>query len=127
MVCALSMNDVVNGYSIESEYTINYKGVFVESVNAVETITSESQDIIDSVETTVKDTYSKTNEAYGGYDYEVTRYDGKLISNVTIDYNVMDLEKYSNDQPVLKSFMKDGKMTVNGAKKIYEATGATCK
>lgn len=127
VVCTLSMNDVVNGYNIESEYKINYKGDFVESVDTVETVTSESQDIIDLFETTIQDTYSKTNEAYGGYDYEITKQEGKLISDVSIDYNVMDLEKYSNDQPVLKSYMKDGKMTVDGSKSIYEAMGATCK
>ena len=52
VVCTLSMNDVVNGYNIESEYKINYKGDFVESVDTVETVTSESQDIIDSFENT---------------------------------------------------------------------------
>ena len=50
----------------------------------------------------------------------------EIISDVFIDYKKMDLEQFVTDQPVLKSYMKDGKLTVEGIKSIYTSMGATC-
>lgn len=127
ITCTHSTNDVVNGYSTESKYVINYKGDDVESVNTVETVTSDNEETLAAFESSLNETYSKTNESYGGYDFTVENKDGKVVSNVTIDYNKMNLDQYVKDQPVLKDFVKNGKMQVDGVKSIYEAMGATCK
>lgn len=127
IVCTLSTNDVVNGYKLDSEYKINYKGDTVESVETTEIITSESEYILDYFETTIDDTYRKTHETYGGYTYNVTNENGKVTSKVTIDYNVMNLRQFVEDQPVLKSYIKDDKLLVEGLKMIYESNGATCE
>ena len=70
---------------------------------------------------------TQINSAYGGYTYEVTREDGKVVSNVTIDYDKMNLEQYATDQPSLAQYIEDGKFLVDGIIEIYETAGATCE
>lgn len=125
--CTLSTNDVVNGYSLESSYVINYTGDYVDNVETKEEVTSESEDILEYFETTLNDTYSATSKAYGGYTYTVTNENGKVISDVTIDYGKMNIDQYVKDQPTLKSYVEDGKLLVDGIKAIYESMGATCE
>ena len=125
--CTLSTNDVINGYKLESSYKINYTGDYVDNVETLEEVTSESEVLLDTFETTLNDTYSATNQAYGGYTYTVTNESGKVTSKVTIDYSEMNIDKYVKDQPVLKSYVEDGKMLVDGVKAIYESMGATCE
>jgi len=124
--CTLSTNDVINEYELKSIYKINYQGDYVVSVDTKEVITSEDTTVLDYFEATLKDTYSKTSEAYGGYDYQVVKDEGKVTSTVKIDYNKMDLEKFITDQPTLKSYVKDNKLLVTGVKSMYETMGATC-
>ncbi len=127
ITCTLSQNDVVNGYKLESEYKINYKGDTVENVETVETVTTDSKELLDSFETSLNDTYSKTNETYGGYTYKVTKESDKVTSKVKIDYSKMDIEKFVKDQPALKTYVKNNKLLKNGIKSLYESMGATCK
>ncbi len=127
ITCTNSTNDVVRGYSTESEYIINYKGKNVDSVETVETVTSDNEEVLSAVETQLNTMYGKTNETYGGYTYNIENKDGKVVAKVTIDYNKMDLDQYVKDQPSLKTFVKDGKMQLDGVKTLYETMGATCK
>jgi len=125
--CTSSSRDVVNGYELKTEYKINYTGDYVNSVNTVETVTSENQEILDYLETYVKTTYDALNEEYGGYTYEVTNENGQVSANVTIDYNQMNLEQFVTDQPTLKPYVEEGKMLVDGIMVLYESLGATCE
>ncbi len=127
ITCTNSTNDVVSGYSTESKYIINYKGKNVDSVETVETVSSDNDEVLSAVETQLNEMYNKTNETYGGYTIKIEKGDGKVTANVTIDYNKMDLDQYVKDQPSLKNFVKDGKMQLDGVKAIYETMGATCK
>ncbi len=125
--CTLESKDAVNDYSLSSTYTVNYKKGLVESVDTVEEVSSDSEDVLDTFEDTLNETYSKMNDTYGGYDYKVTKSDGKVTSKVTIDYNKMDLDQFTKDQPALKNYIKDGKLKIEGLKSMYESMGATCE
>ena len=58
----------------------------------------------------------------------ITKEEGKLVSNTTIDYNVMDLAKFVKDQPSLKEYLtSDNHMSLKGVKSIYESLGAVCE
>ncbi len=127
MHCESSTRDVVNGYETTSEYTIYYTGDYVERVETVETVTSESEEFLDNMEEYVNSTYEATNNAYGGYTYEVIREDGSVVANVTIDYTKMNLEQYVTDQPTMDDYIEDGKFLVEGIVDIYEQAGATCE
>ena len=125
--CELSSRDVINGYETTAEYTIYYTGDYVDKVDTVETIISDSTEILDTMEAYINTTYDSMNNAYGGYTYEVKKEDGKVISNVEIDYTEMDLDSYVTDQPLMANYVKDGKFLLDGIVEIYEATGATCE
>ena len=127
ITCSLYSKDVVNNYELTSTYIINYTGEFVDSVNTKEVVDSDVSSILDTLEETLNSTYSASNDVYGGYTYKITRSDNEIISDVFIDYKKMDLEQFVTDQPVLKSYMKDGKLTVEGIKSIYTSMGATCE
>ena len=125
--CELSSRDVINGYETTAEYTIYYTGDYVDKVDTVETIISDSTEILDTMEAYINTTYDSMNNAYGGYTYEVKKEDGKVISNVEIDYTEMDLDRYVTDQPLMANYVKDGKFLLDGIVEIYEDTGATCE
>ena len=125
--CTLSSKDVVNGYELNSVYKINYTGDYVDTVETIEIVTSDSDIILNTFETTLNDSYGATSEAYGGYTYEVTKQDGKITSDVKIDYSKMDVEQFIEDQPTLKSYVKNGKFLIEGIKGLYESMGATCE
>ena len=125
--CESSTRDVVNGYETISEYTIYYTGDYVDKVDTVETVISDSTEILDTMEVYINNTYDSMNNAYGGYSYEVIKEDDKVISNVVIDYSKMDLDQYVTDQPIMANYVLDGKFLLDGIVEIYEATGATCK
>lgn len=127
LVCTLSSNDVINGYKLDSIYKINYFGKTVKSVETIETVISDSSETIDYFETTLNDTYKKMNDSYGGYVYNVTKEDGKVVSNVTIDYSKVNIEQLVKDQPLLKSYVDDNKLLLGGLKSMYESMGATCE
>jgi len=125
--CTGSAKDVVNKYETKSEYKINYKGDYVESVETVETVTSENEEFLKQMQDTVKELYDGYNKEYGGYTFDVSIKDDKLVSTVSIDYSKMDIDKFVKDQSVLKNYVKDGKLTVDGLKSMYTTMGATCE
>lgn len=125
--CTLSSNDKINGYQLNSTYTIYAKGDSVEKVVTKEEVTSDSEEILNYFESTLKTTYEAADKAYGGYQYSVDKKDNKVVSDVTIDYNKMNVKQYVTDVPALKNYVKNDKLTVEGLTSLYEGMGATCK
>ncbi len=125
--CTLSSNDAVNGYKLDAEYTIHYKGDNAEYVESKEVISSDSEDTLATFESSFNSTYNTMNSTYGGYTINITNENGKVTSNIKIDYTKMDLEKLVQDQPAMKLYVKDKKMSKEGLQATYEAMGATCK
>ncbi len=117
----------MNGYETTSKFAIYYTGDYVDKVETVETVTSESEDFLDNMEEYINSTYDAMNSAYGGYSYEVIREDGSIVSNVVIDYSKMDLELYITDQPTMSNYVENDKFLVEGIVDIYEEAGATCE
>lgn len=116
-----------DGYSVETNYKINYSDDYVDNVETIETVVSDDEDILDSMESYLDSTYTTAGETYGGYTYNVSRDGNTLTATVTIDYNVMDLDKYVEDYPTMESYIEDGKFLVDGITEIYESLGTTCE
>lgn len=126
--CTMTQNDITQGYSLESVYTIYGKGDVVNKVTSRETITSDNKDVLNYFETNLKDTYNQYNQTYGGYTNSVVNKDGKVVSETTIDYNVMNLTKYVQDNSVMKNFVNDdNQLLVDGLVTIYQQAGAICE
>lgn len=126
--CTLNSDQSASGYTLNSTYKIYATNNVVTSVETEEVVTSENKQIRDYFESTLKTSYETAEKTYGGYTYTVKNEDDKVSANVTIDYTKMDLEKFINSNAAMKSYVnKDNKITLEGAKKIYEGLGATCE
>ena len=114
-------------YTLTSTYKVFYKGDAVSKVETVESVESSDESKLKTVETSVAELYKNNNEKYGGYDYKVVNKNGKLTATVVIDYSKMNLDKYVEDNPAMKSYVNDkNQITKEGIIKLYKALGAAC-
>ncbi|MCI8446126.1 MAG: YehR family protein [Bacilli bacterium] len=126
ITCTLSQNTIE--YNLQATYKIYAKGSVVEKVETVETVTSSDEEVLETLQKTVEEQYKNFNQLYGGYTYDVVNDGSKVESKVTIDYSTLDMSKMASDNTALKPFVNSkNRLTLNGAKAIYEATGAICK
>ena len=126
MTCTLHTNDVVNEYTLDATYVVTYKNDLVYNVESTEIIKSDSSKVIDYFNDYVTNTYTKMNESYGGYTYSVNKTSQGLTSKAFIDYEQVNIKKLVEDQPTMKSYVKDNKITKEGIKAMYTQMGATC-
>lgn len=124
--CTLNSDQSSNGYKLTSNYEIHSKDGSVYSVVTKENVESDNEQVRSYFKKTLEDSYNTANESYGGYTYNVTEDGNKVISDVTIDYSKMDLDKFIKDNSQMKTYIKNNKISLDGMKKIYEALGATC-
>lgn len=127
MTCTMKSDQSANGYVMETKYVVSSKGKYVKKVNINETITSKDKEKLKKFAKQFEEQYKYNKKAYGGYTFKVTNNGKKVISNVTIDYNKMDMKKFIKANAAMKEYTEKDKLTVEGAKKLYESTGATCK
>ena len=126
--CTNKSDQSSSGYVLDSQYKIYASGDVVNKVETTETIESSNNTILSYFEKTLKEQYQSNNDKYGGYNFDITTEDGKLVSKVTVDYSKMDLAKFIEDNAAMKSFAnEDNKLTVDGVKTMYESLGAICK
>lgn len=127
--CSGSQKDLSRGYEIKSEYNIYAKGKLVDKVKTKEMVTSDNESILSYFETTLNSTYEKYDNEYGGYKYQVTREGNTVTSDVEIDYSIMDMKKFIQDNTIAKSYVDEdnSKFTVEGLKRMYKSAGATCE
>lgn len=125
--CELNSNQSKLGYSLKSKYEVHAKGDVVNKVITKEVITTTNTKVLDTFDKYLKDTYKESNDKYGGYKYKLTRKDNKITSDVTIDYNKMNIKKFIKDNSAVKDYTnKVNKITLDGVIKMYEKLGATC-
>ena len=126
--CTLNSDQSASGYKIKSEYNINSSGEIVNKVIKIDTVESKNNTILAYFEKQFKTQYKTNNDKYGGYTYKITNKGGKVVSEATIDFNKIDLNKFIKDNPAMKSYVnKSNKLTVKDVKSMYQASGATCE
>ncbi len=126
IICTSKSDQSKNGYILETTYKIKYKNEMVTSINIKEIITSKDKKKLKSFAKQFEEQYEYNKKTYGGYTYKVTNKDGKVESDVTVDYKEMDMKKFIKNNEAMKKFTNDNKLTLEGAKKLYESTGAKC-
>ena len=127
VTCNLVSDQTKNGYKLESKYVISSNGKEVKTVNIEETITSKDKKTLEKFEKQLKEQYEFNNKTYKGYNFKVSNKGGKVTTSVTIDYSKFDMEKFIKNNEAMKQYTKNNKLTLEGAKKLYESTGAKCK
>ena len=127
MVCKSISDQSKSGYTIETRYIIESRGKIVKKIKITEIIKSKDEKKLKDFEKQFEKQYSYNKKTYGGYDYKVTNKNGKVTTNIKIDYRHFDMKKFAKDNGAMKEFIVDDKLTLSGAKKLYESTGARCK
>lgn len=127
VTCTSKSDQSQNGYVIETKEVIYPRGKNVSKVVINQTITSKDSKKLDSFEKQFKEDYASFDKKYGGYKYKVTKTKDKVVSDITIDYTKLDMKKFITDNEAMKKYTKNNKLTVAGAKEMYEASGAVCK
>ena len=117
----------VDFYQLNANYTIYSKNGIVEKVETVEIVTSDDDAILNTFETTLETQYKTMKKTYGGYDYKVVHNGNTVKSEVTIDYNKVDMKQLAKDNDTVKSYMNsDNRFTVNGIIALYESMNINC-
>jgi len=116
-------------YSINSKYEAYYNtNDVVTEVVSIETVTSDSINILNNFKTYLETIYEEADDNYGGYDVDIEIKGNKLISEVEIEYDEMDMNKYVLDNKGIEEYMnEDNYFTKDGAKAYYELLGAKCE
>ena len=126
--CTIKNDQGASGYTIDSTYDIYSNGDNVDKVEIKEVITSKNNTTLAYFEDRLKKKYEELNKMYKGYTVTSNTEKGKITVTATADYSKIDVEKFANDNDVIKSdIKKSNKMTSKIMKKYYESLGATCK
>ena len=125
LTCTLDRN-ITSEAKLSSVYKVSYTDRYVNSIQTIETITSDS----DSMLSTYKEQFDKVYANYRkikGYNNSIRKEDNKLISTTDIDYQTINMDELIEIDSSIASFLEDGKLKVSDIKTAYEASGATCK
>ena len=121
MTCTRTMNQ--NGIKTGLKYTVIYQGDYVTRVKSVETIETDSSEVLDAYQEQIESIYSP----YKGIDYyehDVSIDGDKLTSTVDINYEKIDTDKLLEIDSANGQLIKDGKIKLSDIKSVYEAIGA---
>ena len=125
--CTVHRSNVEDGYEVDATYEATAENGYAKTLKTKEVVTSTNAEKLDEFEENFHTTYDHMIEAYGGYTYNVTREENKVIADLTLDYSQTNLNKMVEDLPALEDYIEDGKMTISGLKKMYESTDGTCE
>jgi len=124
----LDKEDTKANYTIESTYDIYGTDNIVDKIVSHEKVSSDDQKTLSYFEDYLNYTYESFNNKYSGYSYSIKIKDKQVISDVTIDYNSMNMDSYVIDNPEMLTYVNDNKkLTMESAKKIYESMTGICK
>lgn len=126
--CELVIDQSANDYVTYKTYNIYSNKDIVDKVEIIEEVKSNKKEILDYFEEQFKKQYKEANKKYNGYKYNVKIKNSKVIAKVTINYKKLDMDKYIEDNSAIKSYVNnDNKITKDGAIKMYQSMGASCK
>ena len=125
MKCTMK-GTILEGTTMKNEYKVTYTGKYVDMVESIETVTSDSQKVLDTYKTTIESMYSPYKDVKY-YDYDITIEGDTLTSVAKINYAKIDTDAMIKVNSANKSLLKDGKLALKDLKDVYEQMGAECK
>ena len=124
MTCTRTMNK--NGIKTSLKYNVEYEGDYVSRIKTVETVETDDTDILNTYKDQIESLYSPYKDVEY-YEYNIDITDNKLTSTVDINYAKVDTDKLLEIDSANGALIKDGKISVDDIKSVYESLGATCK
>jgi hypothetical protein len=126
MICTLKINQ--DNYTIDTTYTIFYKKDIVQNVKIDETVSSSDSSVLDQFESDWEEQYKYNQDTYGGYTYKINKKKGKVVSNVKVDYQEMNMKRFLRINNAMKEYVNENnQVTISGIQKMYVQSGAICK
>jgi hypothetical protein len=127
-VCKSTSDQPNMGYIAETTTTIYYDNDIVTKAETTREINANAKEKLDELLDSYIRQYDLNNNSYGGYSYATERTNDESAKfKGTIDYKVVDFAKFVKDNPAMNDYSSDGKLTKDGAKRMYKASGATCE
>lgn len=126
--CILVSDQSASGYKVTTDYEVYSTDGIVDKVEILEVVSSKDKNILDFFQKQNENQYKTLNDKYGGYTYKIITNNNKVISTVTVDYKMIDMKSFVNDNKGMENYIdSDNKVTLDGIKKMYINIGATCK
>lgn len=125
LVCTTDYDYTELDYVIGSKYVVfaDNDGNVTKVVSR-EIIESNDQEKLDQFEEYLNENHTAASE-YNGYEPKVVRTANRVTSDVTIDYEQFDMEKFVEDNVEVGKDIKV--MTIDKIEKQYVSLGATCE
>jgi len=127
VTCTNVSNQTKNGYVYETKYIIKSSGNIVDTINIKETVTSDDSEKLSNFKKQFDEQYEYNKKNYGGFDYTIKQKNNKVTTDININYKEFNMKKFIKNNVAMKKYTKNNKLTLDGAKKMYESSGATCK
>ncbi len=124
MTCTRTMDQ--NNIKTSLKYNVEFKDGYVLRIKSVETVETSSSDILDTYKEQIESLYSPYQDV-DYYEYNVDIEDNKLTSTVDINYEKVDTDRLLEIDSANGQLIKDGKISVNDIKSVYESLGAICE
>lgn len=115
----------MNNSAVECSYDVYYNKGLVTKVHSVEKVTSSSEEVLE----TYRSAYENVFKVYKDLDYytnSITDEGNTIISETTIEYDKVDLDKLKKLENTKDSIIKNGKVTLKDWLKFAENFGTKC-
>lgn len=115
-----------NGIEVELEYELYYKGEDLNILHSVEKVMSANDESLDLYE----DAYKKIHANYEGleyYDAKVERGDTTVVSDITINYEKIDIDKLLEIEGEEDNIIENGKAKLDKWLSLAKKFGTECE
>lgn len=117
--------EVDNGSS-KMNYEVYYEGDYVTVIHSMEEIISDDSSVLDTYEEAYKNIF-KQYENLEYYDNTITRSDNTVISDTTINYAKIDIDKLLEIEGEEDNVIEDGKVKLSTWLTFAKKFGVTCE
>lgn len=125
MTCTMK-GMVSEGITMKNEYKVTYTGKYVDMVESIESVTSDSEKVLETYKETIEAMYAPYKDIKY-YDYDVTINGDTLTSVAKINYAKIDTKAMIEVNSANKALLGDGKLALDDLKEVYKQMGADCE
>lgn len=126
VTCDININNEIDNYNMSGRYIIYYDGNYVTEIKKEENYISSDEAVIEFFDESKNLEYYNLNDIYGGVTYSIKRNDNSINLTATIDMKQVDIKRMINNDYINSDYVVSNKLSLTGAKNIYESKGAKC-
>lgn len=128
IICESTKTNAELNYTIKIKSIIRSKDSLANTIETTYDITTNDELELTELKDNYRKQYEENNKNYGGYNYRVEDIDkthAKFIG--TTKYDEVDFKKYAETNPSINQYITEGRLSLEGAKRQQESSGAICK